>query len=178
MLLWLYQNRALCYCDCTGTERYQGTDLWISYPYGDLMSNISSFIKVGATMHVANLKQQMLLTFLCVLDRASSWYLNKGRPTGWHLLYYVNLLLNMFQMLIHPSSGASDYLLRCCVGWLAACWCYVAGLSVGNVVSECSVGWTTTSGSAYTRIRHYQQTIPLHNTSMPQVSLHNATNSR
>ena len=29
----------------------------------------------------------------------------KGRPTWWHLLYYVNLLLNMFRMLIHPSSG-------------------------------------------------------------------------
>jgi len=64
-------------------------------------------------------------------------YLNKGRPTWWHLLYYVNLLLNMFQMLVHPSSGACDYLLRCCVGWLEACWCYVAGLSVGDVVSKC-----------------------------------------
>jgi len=40
--------------------------------------------------------------------------LNKGRPTRWHLLYY--LLLNMFQTLIRPSSGACDYLLRC-VGW-------------------------------------------------------------
>ena len=49
---------------------------------------------------------------LCVLNRVSSWYLNKGRPTWWHLLYYINLLLNMFQMLIHPSSGACDYLLR------------------------------------------------------------------
>jgi len=28
-----------------------------------------------------------------------------------------------------------------------------------------------------TRIPHHQQTIPLHNTSTPQVSLHNATNS-
>jgi len=34
------------------------------------------------------------------------------------------------------------------------------------------------SGSAYTQIPHHQQTIPLHNTSTPQVSLHNATNSR
>ena len=98
-------------------------------------------------------------------------FLNKGRPTWWHLLYYVNLLLNMFQMLIHPSSGACDYLLHCCVGWLEACWCYVAGLSVGDVVS--------TSGSAYTWIPYHQQTIPLHNTNMPQVSLHNnATSSR
>ena len=71
---------------------------------------------------------------LCLLDRASSWYLNKGWPTRWHLLYY--LLLNMFQTLIRPSSGACDYLLRC-VGWLKACWCYVAGLSFGDVVSEC-----------------------------------------
>jgi len=43
---------------------------------------------------------------LCVLDRASSWYLNKGWPTWWHLLYY--LLLNMFRMLIHPSSAPED----------------------------------------------------------------------
>jgi len=39
------------------------------------------------------------------------------------------------QTLIRPTSGASEYLL-CCVGWLEACWCYVAGLSVGAVVSE------------------------------------------
>jgi len=56
------------------------------------------------------------------MDRASSWYLNKGRPTRWHLLYYVNLLLNMFQMLIHPSSGACDYLVRCCVGCIVLTW--------------------------------------------------------
>ena len=70
----------------------------------------------------------------------------------------------MFQMLIRPSSGASEYLL-CCVGRLEACWCYVAGLSVGDVVSECS------SGSACTWIPHHQQTIPLHNTNTPQVSI-------
>jgi len=69
---------------------------------------------------------------LCVLDRASSWYLNNGWPTRWHLLYYI--WLNMFQTLICPSSGAIEYLL-CCVGWLKVCWCYVAGLSVGDVVS-------------------------------------------
>ena len=57
-------------------------------------------------------------------------YLNKGWPTRWHLLHYT--LLNIFQTLIRPSSGASEYLL-CCVGWLEACWCYVAGLSVGDV---------------------------------------------
>jgi len=32
-----------------------------------------------------------------------------------------------------------------------------------------------TSGSAYTRIPHHQQTTPLHNTSTPQVSLHNTS---
>ena len=75
-----------------------------------------------------------ILSILCVLDRASSWYLNKDWPTRWHLLYYI--LFNMFQTLIRPTSGASEYLL-CCVGWLEACWCYVPGLSVGDVVSEC-----------------------------------------
>ena len=34
------------------------------------------------------------------------------------------------------------------------------------------------SGSAYTRIPHHQQTIPLHNISTPQVSLHNTTSTR
>ena len=104
-----------------------------------------------------------------------SFFLNKGWPTRWHLLFY--LLLNMFQTLIRPSSGAIDYLLRC-VGWLEACWCYVAGLSVGDVVSECKLNHYSSSGSDYTRIPHHQQTIPLHNTSTPQVSLHNATSSR
>jgi len=128
----------------------------------------------------------------------------------------------MFQTLIRPSSGACDYLLRC-VGCLEACWCYVAGLSVGDVVSECrlnhysvvvqpALGYHITnrqsryitparlksaqyslhnnapssrkllkidsSGSACIRIPHHQQTIPLHDTSTPQVSLHNATSSR
>ena len=83
-------------------------------------------------------------------------FLNRGWPTRWHLLYYI--LLNMFQTLIRPSSGASEHLL-CCVGWLEACWCYVAG-------------------SAYTRIPHHQQTIPLHNTNTPQVSVHNTTSTR
>jgi len=68
-------------------------------------------------------------------------YLNKGWPPRWHLLYYI--LLNMFQTLKRLSSGASEYLL-CCVGWLEACWCYVARLSVGDVVSEC-------------RLNHYYQ---------------------
>ena len=62
--------------------------------------------------------------------------LNKGWPTRWHLLYYI--LLNMFQTLIRPSSGASEYLL-CCVGWLEACWCYVAGLSVCSLLDQLTV---------------------------------------
>jgi len=80
-----------------------------------------------------NTENSKYLVISCVLDHASSWSLNKGWPTRWHLLYYI--LLNMFQTLIRPSSGASGYL--CCVGWLEACWCYVAGLSVCDVVYEC-----------------------------------------
>ena len=38
-------------------------------------------------------------------------HLNKGRPTWWHLLYYVNLLLNMFQMLIHLKHISNQSLL-------------------------------------------------------------------
>jgi len=34
------------------------------------------------------------------------------------------------------------------------------------------------SGSAYTRIPHHKQTIPVHNISTPQVSLHNTTSTR
>ena len=48
--------------------------------------------------------------------------LNKGRATWWHLLYYVNLLLNMFRMLIHPSSGTCDYLVPYCVGCIVLTW--------------------------------------------------------
>ena len=143
----------------------------LCYEVGQLISrNGSTYLNESLvltlkTNNTADL--QTYLGFLCVLDRASSSYLNKGWPTRWHLLYC--LLIIMFQTLIRPSSGASEYLL-CCVGWLEACWCYVAGFSVGDVVSECS-------GSAYTRI-HHQQTIPLHNTSTHQVSLHNTTSTR
>ena len=52
----------------------------------------------------------------------SGGYLNKGRPTWWHLLYYVNLLLSMFRMLIHPSSGACNYLVHYCVGCIVLTW--------------------------------------------------------
>ena len=83
-----------------------------------------TFPKSEATKTLA-LKSALLwvqVEILCVLDRASSWYLNKGRPNWWHLLYYVNLLLNMFRMLIHPSSGACDYLVRYCVGCIVLTW--------------------------------------------------------
>jgi len=68
------------------------------------------------------LKTKLAMKILCVLDRASFWYLNKGRPTWWHSLYYVNLLLNMFRMLIHPSSGACDYLARYSVDCIVLTW--------------------------------------------------------
>ena len=99
-------------------------------------------------------------------------------------------------------SGACYYLCCCCVGWLEGCWCYVAGLVVGDVISECrllqpALGYHITNSqsrcfslhsdttsptanpaaSACTRISHHQQPIPLHNTNTPQVSLHNNTTS-
>jgi len=58
---------------------------------------------------IASIVLSNIVQYVCILFR-----LNKGWPTRWHLLYY--LLLNMFQTLIRPSSGACDYLL-CCVGW-------------------------------------------------------------
>ena len=64
-------------------------------------------------LSVMSINTTDIKTCLCVLNRASSWYLNKGWPTRWHLLYYI--LLNMFQTLIRPFSGASEFLL-CCVG--------------------------------------------------------------
>ena len=106
----------------------------------------------------------------------SSSHLNKGRPTWWHLLYYVNLLLNMFRMLIHLSSGACDYLVRYCVGCIVLTW---------GVLVLCSgigcwwFGIRVQAEPACTRIPQHQQPIPLHNTNTPQVSLHsNAPSSR
>jgi len=63
----------------------------------------------------------MLVITMCLpIHKYSTTYqsnttvcLNNGWPTRWHLLYYI--LLNMFQTLIRPSSGASEYLL-CCLG--------------------------------------------------------------
>ena len=109
------------------TSNTKGFTVLIFHLHEQLFAETS----VGCLLEATSL---MFIGILCVLDRASSWYLNKGWPTWWHLLYYI--LLNMFRMLIHPSSGACDYLLRC-IGWLEACWCYVAGLSVGDVVSGC-----------------------------------------
>ena len=83
-------------------------------------------------------------------------YLNKGWPTRWHLLYYI--LLNMFQTLIRPSSGASEYLL-CCVRWLEACWCYVAmQWSHKQTKVEVWLSYTERITILYTQIPHHQQT--------------------
>ena len=75
---------------------------------------------------------QIRWMFLCLsqlaewskLHRCCNNYtcLNKSRPTRWHLLYYVNLLLSMFRMLIHPSSEACDYVVRYCVGCIVLTW--------------------------------------------------------
>ena len=81
---------------------------------------------------------------------SSYWYLNKGRPTWWHLLYYVNLLLNMFRMLIHPSSGACDYLVRYCE------WLYCADLRRVGVIQGVPGGKDLTSGEC-----SLGQTIPI-----------------
>ena len=43
------------------------------------------------------------------------------------VLLFHYLLLNMFQILVHPSSGACDLLwiyFMCCVLWFDVCWCY------------------------------------------------------
>ena len=102
-----------------------------------------TYYKFIRIFYLINLKccwSKTFLLILCVLDRASYWYLNKGWPNRWHLLYY--LLLNMFQTLIRPSPGACDYLVRYCVGWLKACWCYERDWLL--VMWYPSVGWTTT----------------------------------
>jgi len=104
----------------------------------------------------------MFLT-LCVLDRASSWYLNRVRPTWCHLFYYVNLLLNMFRVLIHPSSGACDYLVCYCIGCIVLAWgvfVLCSRLTLGDVVSECRLyHYYHSGGSTCTRISHHQQSI-------------------
>jgi len=63
----------------------------------------------------------------------------------------VNLLLNMFRMLIHPSSGACDYLVCYCVGCIVLAWGVLvlcSRFTVGDAVSECSLNHYTNSKSA------------------------------
>ena len=78
---------------------------WKATVHIKLLSIPCTMCDTGNKRQNSRIRRQWIL---CILDCASSWYLNKGRPTWWHLLYYVNLLLNMFRMLIHPSSGACD----------------------------------------------------------------------
>ena len=63
--------------------------------------------------NVINTNAQQYAAIILNISPMCVTYLNNGWPTRWHLLYYI--LLNMFQTLIRPSSGASEYLL-CCVG--------------------------------------------------------------
>ena len=109
------------------------------------------------------------LNFICrSFGTPCLFHLNKGRPTWWHLLYYVNLLLNMFQTLIRPSSGACDYLVLYCVGCIVLTWgvlvlcsgigCWWCGIRVQAepllvVMWYSSVCWTTTSGDVVSECR-------------------------
>ena len=75
-----------------------------------------------------------LFFYLCLLDCASLWSLKDKRPTWCHLLFYFNsYVINMFQTLIYPSSGACDYSvdLPCWsyCSWFDVCWSFgVVGL--------------------------------------------------
>ena len=53
------------------------------------------------------------------------YFLNYSWSTWCHLLYYfiIYLLLNMFRMLVHPSSGACDLFVDLLL-WFDVCWCY------------------------------------------------------
>ena len=108
--------------------------------------------------------------------------MNKGRPTWCHLFYYVNLLLNMFRMLIHPSSGACDYLVCYCVGCIvlicgvlvlcSGIGCWWCGIRVqAGVVVQLPLGYHIIN-------RKSRYTTPTRHKSA-QYSLHNNTpNSR
>jgi len=72
--------------------------------------------------------EELPVTYRILLQTLIWEYLNKCRPTIWHLHYYVKLLHSIFQILIHPTSGACDYWLRSCVG------CNDRGLLVNLVV--------------------------------------------
>ena len=66
---------------------------------------------------------------LCLLDRASSWWLKNKRPTWCHLLFYfTSYVVNMFRTLIYPSSGACDYSVELphwsYYSWFDICWSF------------------------------------------------------
>jgi len=82
------------------------------------------------------------------------------------VLWLLNIFVcGMFWCFMHLYWSLYAWAVRT---WLEACWCYVAGLAVGDVVSECRLNHYC--GSACTRTPHHQQPIPLHNTNTPQVS--------
>ena len=94
----------------------------------------------------------MSLALLCLLDRASSWYLNKDIPTWCHLLYYVyrtvhhldswikidQLDVTCFIISLFTPQHVSDvntsilrslrlicWVISCVVLlWFDVCWCY------------------------------------------------------
>jgi len=66
---------------------------------------------------------------LCIL-----WWLKNKRPTWCHLLFhFTSCVLNTFQKLIYPSSGACDYSVELprwsYCSWFDVCWsCSMVGL--------------------------------------------------
>jgi len=71
------------------------------------------------------LQRHYVVRLLSVL----TWQLKNNRPTCCHLLFYfTSYVLNMFQTLIYPSSGACDYSVELpqwsYCSWFDVCWSF------------------------------------------------------
>ena len=95
---------------------------WVTWQhswYNNEKKSASSYFNVHWIITVSTSKTSCYVISLVVHRVTTGENLNNGWPTRWHLLYYI--LLNLFQTLIRPSSGACDYLLRC-VGCIVLTW--------------------------------------------------------
>jgi hypothetical protein len=53
------------------------------------------------------------------------------------------LLLNMFRMLVHPSSGACGFISCVVLLWFIVCWCYgVVRLGWCGILMQVEAGWS------------------------------------
>jgi len=107
---------------CSSVRRDQSRDKRALYDTDLNVLSVGGFCWIEAS---SALSDKHILCFLICMNKYPIF--ENKRPTWCHLLFYFNsYTLNMFRVLIYPSSGAYDYSVE-----LPHWWCVLSSMCVG-----------------------------------------------